>query len=78
MGGRSGGFLEFLFLLIRVSSFSRFGPLRFTGTPGNHGVPCMAVRVDNDETGASVCYSSDTRPSAAIAQLADRVRHPRP
>jgi len=50
--------------------FLQVGPLRFTGTPCDHGVPCMAVRVDNDETGASICYSSDTRPSAAIAELA--------
>ncbi len=50
--------------------FLQVGPLRFTGTPCNHGVPCMAVRVDNEETGGSVCYSSDSRPSAAIAELA--------
>lgn len=50
--------------------FLRIGDLKFSGTPGNHGVPCMAVRVANEETGKSVCYSSDTRPSAMIAELA--------
>jgi ribonuclease Z len=49
--------------------FLDIGPLRFSGTPVDHGVPCMAVRVDNMETGGSVCYSSDTRPTETVARL---------
>lgn len=50
--------------------FLRLGPLRFKSTPGNHGVPSIAVRVDNVDSGQSVCYSSDTRPSEEISRLA--------
>ena len=50
--------------------FLTVGSLRFTASPGSHGVPCMAVRVDNGDTGGAVCYSSDTRPCAAITKLA--------
>ena len=49
--------------------FLEVGPLRFSSSPGDHGVPCIGIRVDNQETGGSVCYSSDTRPAAAIARL---------
>jgi ribonuclease Z len=50
--------------------FFELGVLRFTGTPGDHGVPVMAFRADNVETGASVCYSADTKPSERVARLA--------
>jgi len=49
--------------------FLEVGPLKFTGSPADHGVPCLAIRVDNTDSGASVCYSSDTKPSQNIARL---------
>ena len=54
--------------------FLQVGPLLFTGAPGEHGVPCLATRVDNTTTGASVCYSSDTKPAPAVASLASGCR----
>lgn len=50
--------------------FLELGPLRFKASPGNHGVPVMGLRVDNMETGGSICYSSDTKPSESIVRLA--------
>lgn len=40
-------------------------------SPASHGRPTVSVRVD--AAGASVCYSSDTRPSDATARLAQGV-----
>ena len=46
------------------------GPLAVCTTPNEHGtMPNFAVRVDV-EAGGAVVYSSDTRPSAAVAALA--------
>jgi ribonuclease Z len=51
--------------------FLTVGPLVFTSSPTDHGVPGIAVRVDNSDSSASICYSSDTRPSPVVARLAE-------
>lgn len=54
------------------TEFLHVGSLRFVASPGDHGVKVIGIRIDNTETGASVCYSADTRPSQSIARLAHR------
>jgi ribonuclease Z len=44
--------------------------LAYSSAPTEHGVPSIAIRVDNRNTGLSVCYSSDTRPCDAVVRLA--------
>lgn len=43
---------------------------RVTATPGDHGVPVIALRFEHRETGRSVTYSCDTKPSENVARLA--------
>ena len=43
---------------------------RVTATPGDHGVPVIALRFDHKDTGRSVTYSCDTKPSEKVARLA--------
>jgi ribonuclease Z len=45
--------------------------LRVTSSPGSHGVPSIALRVESLATGGVVAYSGDTARSDAIARLAD-------
>jgi len=35
-----------------------------------HGRPCVAVRIEEDESGRAVVYSADTEPCPAVAELA--------
>lgn len=49
--------------------FLELDGLTYTSSPTEHGVPCIAVRVDNRHTGRSVCYSSDTRPCDSVIRL---------
>ena len=46
------------------------GSFRITGTPGSHGVPVMALRIEDAEGGGVVVYSADTEPSEEVARLA--------
>jgi ribonuclease Z len=41
-----------------------------TATPGDHGVPVIALRFEHVDAGSSVTYSCDTRPSDHVARLA--------
>jgi ribonuclease Z len=43
---------------------------RITGTPGSHGVPVMALRIEDRRGGGVVTFSADTAPSEAVAALA--------
>lgn len=43
---------------------------RVTATPGDHGVPVIALRFEHKDTGRSVTYSCDTKPSENVARLA--------
>ena len=43
---------------------------RITATPGIHSVPVTALRIHDRKGGGTVAYSCDTRPSAAVAALA--------
>lgn len=43
---------------------------RITATPGAHGVPVTALRVEDREGGGVVTYSADTEPSDHVAELA--------
>jgi ribonuclease Z len=43
---------------------------RVTATPGDHGVPVIALRFDHGDSGHSVTYSCDTTPSEKVARLA--------
>jgi ribonuclease Z len=43
--------------------------LSFSSSPTDHGVPCIALRIDNQSTGRSVCYSADTNPCDAVVRL---------
>jgi ribonuclease Z len=45
--------------------------LRVTSSPGSHGVPAIALRVEAVQTGGVVAYSGDTARSDAVARLAD-------
>jgi len=51
------------------AAFLEVDELAFSSSPTDHGVPCVAVRVDNRRTGASICYSSDTRPCESVIRL---------
>jgi ribonuclease Z len=44
---------------------------RITGAPGSHGVPALAIRVEDVRGGGVVTYSADTARSDAVARLAD-------
>jgi ribonuclease Z len=43
---------------------------RIVGTPGTHGVPVLALRIEDAEGGGVVTYSADTEPCEAVARLA--------
>jgi ribonuclease Z len=43
---------------------------RITSTPGSHGVPVIAIRVEDVQEGGVVAYSADTARSDAVARLA--------
>lgn len=44
---------------------------RVTAAPGTHSVPVVGLRVEDREDGGVVAYSCDTKPSLAIARLAE-------
>jgi ribonuclease Z len=46
---------------------------RITAAPGKHSVPVMGIRVEHQDGGGAVAYSSDTEATAAIARLARNV-----
>ena len=46
---------------------------RITGAPASHGVPALALRVEDLRGGGVAVYSADTARSDAIARLADAV-----
>lgn len=48
----------------------RSGAWRVTASPGEHSVPCIAIRVEGTRGGGSVAYSADTGPAESIARLA--------
>jgi ribonuclease Z len=43
---------------------------RITGSPGDHGVPVIGLRIEDPRGGGVVAYSADTARSDAIARLA--------
>jgi ribonuclease Z len=49
-------------------------PWRVTATPSMHGVPSVALRVENRMTGRACVYSGDTAPSGGIAKFARGAR----
>ena len=43
---------------------------RISGSPGEHSVPVMGVRVEDTRGGGIVAYSADTERSESIARMA--------
>lgn len=48
----------------------RVGSLRLVGFPAVHPVPAFSVRVEEPETGQSLCYSGDTGPTPDLVEAA--------
>ena len=45
--------------------------VRISSTPGDHGVPCIGLKVENKKSNKVVAYSCDTKPSEEIAMMAN-------